>query len=104
MDDENFSNDPINPIQIKPQKVKLKLRKGEKYDLKFQYKMTENYPVDLYFLMDMSYSMRTYKNELAALGSELVKAMRTRTTDLTLGFGTFIDKFALPFSNPNYKK
>lgn len=96
--DETFSNHPEYPIQIKPQKVKLSLRKGEKFILKFQYKMTENFPVDLYYLMDLSYSMYSSKATLAKLGNELARAMRNLTSNFRLGFGSFIDKVEMPYS------
>lgn len=31
--------------QIKPQRIRLKLRKNEKYEIKFQYRQSANYPV-----------------------------------------------------------
>lgn len=101
---KEFSNHTDHPVQIKPQRVKLTLRKGEKYNLKFQYKMTENYPVDLYYIMDLSNSMRPYKNKLAKLGNKLAQAMRKLTTNFRLGFGSFIDKVELPFVSLDKKK
>lgn len=95
-----FSNDSANPIQIWPQKVKLSLRKGEKFNLNFQFKLTENFPVDLYFLMDESYSMKPVKNRLASLGNELAATMKKITTNFRLGFGTFIEKNDLVFQLP----
>lgn len=48
--------------QIKPQRIKLKLRKNEKYEIKFQYRQSANYPVgkmhakkqtyNFYYLLD----------------------------------------------------
>lgn len=89
---------------MKPQRVRLTLRKGEKYDLKFQYKMTENFPMDLYYIMDLSYSMKNYKDNLAELGNKLAQSMRTFTTNFRLGFGSFIDKVELPFVNTDERK
>ncbi|XP_050510420.1 integrin beta-PS isoform X2 [Diabrotica virgifera virgifera] len=82
---------------MKPQRVQISLRKGEKVDLKFQFKNAENYPVDLYYLMDLSKSMESYKTKLAELGNELAKQMRIITTKFRLGFGSFIDKRDLPY-------
>lgn len=84
---------------MKPQRAKLTLRKGQKYDLRFKYKMTENFPVDLYYIMDLSYSMKKYKEQLANLGNKLAIVMRKLTTNFRLGFGSFIDKRELPFVN-----
>lgn len=60
--------------------------------------MTENFPVDLYFLMDLSYSMYYSKATLAKLGHELARAMRNLTTNFRLGFGSFIDKVETPYT------
>lgn len=66
--------------------------------------MTENFPVDLYYIMDLSNSMRPYKTKLAELGNELAQAMRNLTTNFRLGFGSFIDKVDLPFVATSEKK
>ncbi|KRT85757.1 hypothetical protein AMK59_2381 [Oryctes borbonicus] len=41
-------------VQISPQRVNLKLRARQSYTLKMSYKQAEDYPVDLYYLMDLS--------------------------------------------------
>lgn len=97
--DRPFSNDSDQPIQIKPQHQIIRLRRGEKFNLKFHYKMTENFPVDLYYVMDLSHSMKEHKNKLADLGNDLAKAMRQLTTNFRLGFGSFIDKVELPYTS-----
>lgn len=48
-------------VQIRPQHVSLKLRVGQSFDLKMQYAQAEDYPVDLYYLMDLSKSMEDDK-------------------------------------------
>lgn len=64
--------------------------------MKVVYAQAEDYPVDLYYLMDLSRSMSDDKKKLSILGEELAHKMRTITANFTLGFGSFIDK--LPFS------
>ncbi|XP_018328514.1 integrin beta-PS [Agrilus planipennis] len=86
-------------IQISPQKVKLSLRKDEEFELKFQYRRAKNYPLDLYYLIDISASMKPHKDKLAYLGSTLVEVMKNITSDFRLGFGCFIDKPDYPFVN-----
>lgn len=44
-------------IQISPQHMKLRLRVGEAQEVKFQVAHALSYPVDLYYLMDLSNSM-----------------------------------------------
>nr|XP_022914247.1 integrin beta-PS-like [Onthophagus taurus] len=91
-------------VQIKPQRVKLRLRRGEEYKLSFQYSKAANYPIDLYYLMDLSKSMADHKDKLAQLGNELVSVMKNITTDFRLGFGSFVDKIALPFTSTHPSK
>lgn len=63
------------------------------------YQQANDYPVDLYYLMDLSNSMRPHKDKLSSLGSELASAMRKITKNFHLGFGSFVDKVALPYVN-----
>ncbi|EFA03618.2 integrin beta-PS [Tribolium castaneum] len=84
-------------VQIRPQKIKLKLRKGEEYSLQFQYAQAENYPVDLYYIMDLSASMEDHRDKLAKLGDKLARTMMNITNNFRLGFGSFVDKVDLPF-------
>ena len=44
-------------VQISPQRIRLKLRLGEKTKIKFKVANAKKYPVDLYYLMDLSNSM-----------------------------------------------
>jgi protocadherin alpha len=48
-------------IQIRPQNVSIQLAVGQTYDLSVQYEQAEDYPVDLYYLMDLSKSMEDDK-------------------------------------------
>ncbi|KAF7269813.1 integrin beta-PS-like [Rhynchophorus ferrugineus] len=85
--------------QIKPQHIRLKLRKNEKSTIRFKYQQTENYPIDLYYIMDLSYSMIKSKQQLARLGQELAAEMIKKTNDFRIGFGSYVDKLALPYVN-----
>ena len=44
-------------VQISPQKVRIKLRKNVKKTVRFKVAHAKKYPVDLYYLMDLSNSM-----------------------------------------------
>ncbi|XP_017784338.1 PREDICTED: integrin beta-PS-like [Nicrophorus vespilloides] len=96
----------LDPIQLKPQHVKLVLRKGEEYKMNFQYAQASNFPIDLYYIIDLSYSMKKYKINLALLGDRLIETMRNITTNFKIGFGSFVDKVDMPFVNtePNKRK
>ncbi|CAK9831191.1 Integrin beta-PS [Anthophora retusa] len=92
------------PVQIQPQKIQLRLRPGntlfvgEEYRLTVRYSQAEDYPVDLYYLMDLSASMEPYRDQLSELGLQLAEAMRKLTSNFRLGFGSFVDKVVLPMT------
>ncbi|XP_047349920.1 integrin beta pat-3-like isoform X3 [Vespa velutina] len=88
-----------NPVQIQPQRIKLRLRKDEEYRIILKYTQAEDYPVDLYYLMDLSATMKKYKEKLSELALKLEEAMWKLTSNFRLGFGSFIDKVVLPMSN-----
>ena len=54
-----------NSVLIKPQGVNLKLRPGQSQDVKFTIGQSDQYPVDLYFLFDLSFTMESSRNTLA---------------------------------------
>jgi len=84
-------------VQVKPQHVYLKLRINEAHDLDFYYEQAEDYPVDLYYLMDLSKSMEDDKEKLSALGDLLSATMQNITSNFRLGFGSFVDKVVMPY-------
>ncbi|XP_063704151.1 integrin beta-PS-like [Culicoides brevitarsis] len=86
-------------VQISPQKISLKLRLNEPQRIKFRYSRAEDYPVDLYYLMDLSKSMEDDKNKLSKLGDLLATTMKNITKDFRLGFGSFVDKPLMPFTS-----
>ncbi|XP_052750647.1 integrin beta-PS [Galleria mellonella] len=86
-----------NLVQIKPQKVGLKLRMNQKQVLTFEYSQAQDYPVDLYYLMDLSRSMKNDKEKLSTLGSLLSSTMRNITSNFRIGFGSFVDKLVMPY-------
>jgi len=91
-------------VQVKPQRVFLKLRPKSPHRLKLSYRQAVDYPVDLYYLMDLSRTMLDHKRKLAALGNKLATQMRQITKNFRLGFGSFVDKSVLPFADTNPAK
>uniref|UniRef100_A0A4W5N8M7 Integrin beta n=1 Tax=Hucho hucho TaxID=62062 RepID=A0A4W5N8M7_9TELE len=98
--------------QIRPQKLSLTLRPGTlTQHFTVTVKQVEDYPVDLYYLMDLSYSMKDDLARLRSLGNQLAAAMGRTTSNLRMGFGAFVDKPLSPYmytypeeaiSNPCY--
>ncbi|XP_067334038.1 integrin beta-3-like [Channa argus] len=83
--------------QIKPQKLRITLRQGDAKRFTVSVKQVEDYPVDLYYLMDLSYSMNDDLARLRTLGNELAVAMGRTTSNLRMGFGAFVDKTTSPY-------
>lgn len=71
----------------------------EPVKVKMQFSRAQDYPVDLYYLMDLSGSMQPHKDKLSKLGKKIVEAMTEITKDFQLGFGSFVDKKTLPYDN-----
>ncbi|XP_056143499.1 integrin beta-3-like [Lampris incognitus] len=83
--------------QISPQKLRMTLRPDDARRFTMSVKQVEDYPVDLYYLMDLSYSMKDDLARLRTLGSELAETMRRTTSNLRMGFGAFVDKPMSPY-------
>ncbi|CAF99789.1 unnamed protein product, partial [Tetraodon nigroviridis] len=86
-----------NSTQISPQKIALKLRPGSQVTFQVKVQHTEHYPVDLYYLMDLSASMVDDLQRIKDLGSTLSKEMANLTNKFRMGFGSFVEKPTLPF-------
>ncbi|XP_045065880.1 integrin beta-2-like isoform X5 [Coregonus clupeaformis] len=100
----NSTFDKDEPIQLRPQEVNLKLRPGLPQTFKLDFQRVEGYPVDLYYLMDLSYSMEDDLRSIKTLGNELFNALQRITKKGRIGFGSFVDKTVLPFTNTNPEK
>uniref|UniRef100_A0A803J935 Integrin beta n=1 Tax=Xenopus tropicalis TaxID=8364 RepID=A0A803J935_XENTR len=92
------SSSQTNFIQVAPQKISLSLRPGAAASFKVQVRQVEDYPVDLYYLMDLSLSMKDDLNTIRNLGTILAAEMKKLTSNFRLGFGSFVDKNISPFS------
>ncbi|XP_033120878.1 integrin beta-1-like [Anneissia japonica] len=92
----------VGPIQVSPQEIRLLIRPGQPAYVNITVRPSRDYPVDMYFVMDLSYSMsddlETMKNAI----EDLANAMRMITTDFQLGFGSFVDKTVSPFIRSVY--
>uniref|UniRef100_A0A3Q1CEL4 Integrin beta n=1 Tax=Amphiprion ocellaris TaxID=80972 RepID=A0A3Q1CEL4_AMPOC len=85
-------------VQIMPQKISLSLRPGGQTWFGLQVRQVEDYPVDLYYLMDLSLSMKDDLDTIRNLGTKLALEMGKLTSNFRLGFGSFVDKNMSPFS------
>ncbi|XP_062546977.1 integrin beta-nu [Armigeres subalbatus] len=93
----DYDREKLEATQISPQRYKIHLGKLEPHSFKFTYKPAMNFPLDLYYLMDLTWSMRDDRDTLINMGDQLAKALANLTENYRLGFGSFIDKPIMPF-------
>ncbi|XP_076272322.1 integrin beta-nu-like isoform X1 [Rhynchophorus ferrugineus] len=84
--------------QISPQSYKVVLRKDETLKLTVTYQAERDYPLELYYLTDLSYSMRDYVETLKSLGDKLRTSLSSLTKNYKLAYGSFLDKPGMPFT------
>ncbi|XP_067404901.1 integrin beta-2 [Emydura macquarii macquarii] len=90
--------------QLAPQEVLLRLRRGQPAEFNVTFRRAQGYPVDLYYLMDLSYSMHDDLEKVKKLGRDLLDALNSITSSGRIGFGSFVDKTVLPFVNTHPEK
>ncbi|XP_029879024.1 integrin beta-3 [Aquila chrysaetos chrysaetos] len=83
--------------QMSPQKIQLNLRPDDSQIFSVQVRQVEDYPVDIYYLMDLSNSMKDDLRNIQNLGTKLASEMRKLTSNLRIGFGAFVDKPISPY-------
>ncbi|XP_054642727.1 integrin beta-5 [Dunckerocampus dactyliophorus] len=93
-------------VQMSPQRISISLRPGQQTWFDLQVRQVEDYPVDLYYLMDLSLSMKDDLDTIRNLGTKLAKEMGQLTSNFRMGFGSFVDKNLSPFSYtaPKYQE
>uniref|UniRef100_A0A8C5F3K9 Integrin beta n=1 Tax=Gadus morhua TaxID=8049 RepID=A0A8C5F3K9_GADMO len=103
-DKELSASDDI--IQLRPQQIDFQLRVGEyvPQTFKVSFKRAEGYPIDLYYLMDLSFSMGDDLDMIKKLSQDMVSTLQSFTKKLRIGFGSFVDKVALPYVSEMKKK
>ncbi|XP_030623550.1 integrin beta-7-like [Chanos chanos] len=84
-------------VQLRPQETHLRLRVGKPQTFKVVFKRAEGYPIDLYYLMDLSYSMKDDLEKVKTLGWQIVVTMKNVTNAVRIGFGSFVEKVTDPF-------
>lgn len=95
----NVANQNDKLIQLKPDKIRLKVRQNTKIKFNVTFDQAEKYPLDIYYLMDLTYSMKDHQEALVKQAEQISKSMEDITTKFRLGFGSFVDKVVMPYSN-----
>ncbi|KAM4705146.1 integrin beta-8 [Rhinophrynus dorsalis] len=91
------SNTKETNNQVTPGDLSVHLRPGGKVNFMLRVHRLEKYPVDIYYLVDVSASMHKNIEKLNSIGSALSKKMANISHDIRLGFGSFVDKPVSPY-------
>uniref|UniRef100_A0A8C1Z308 Integrin beta n=1 Tax=Cyprinus carpio TaxID=7962 RepID=A0A8C1Z308_CYPCA len=94
---DKASGSTTDVTQIQPQRIHISLRPDDSQVFTLKVRQVEDYPVDLYYLMDLSYSMNDDLSQLRRLGRGLAEEMSKTTSNLRMGFGAFVDKPVSPY-------
>uniref|UniRef100_A0A8C3CQ65 Integrin beta n=1 Tax=Cairina moschata TaxID=8855 RepID=A0A8C3CQ65_CAIMO len=89
-------NTRLQRTQVAPQGMFMRLRAGEEMSFNMDVFQPLESPVDLYILMDFSYSMSDDLDNLKSMGHHLAEFLQELTSNYTIGFGKFVDKVSSP--------
>ncbi|XP_065180483.1 integrin beta-6-like [Sycon ciliatum] len=99
------SNAPVQPVealsefvQVSPRRFRVRLRPGASESVTFNVRPAPNYPLDVYYLMDLSASMFDDLGTLRSQSVSLADALNGVSTNSYLGFGSFVEKPVEPYS------
>ncbi|KAJ8397039.1 hypothetical protein AAFF_G00010930 [Aldrovandia affinis] len=95
--DEGLRGGRGSVVQLRPQDLHFKLRVGTPQTFEVMFKRTEGYPIDLYYLMDLSFSMKDDLENVKKLGRQIFSALRNVTSSVRIGYGAFVEKAAMPY-------
>lgn len=97
-------NATISSTQVSPRDISVHLSPGSQASFIVAVKQLPRYPVDLYYLVDVSASMQENLDHLKTVGVALTLRMTEHSSDLWLGFGSFVDKPVSPYINVHPSK
>ena len=110
-----FVDDGGSTDSIKPKRMHFKLRPNKEETITFEAKKKNN-PVDMYFLLDLTHSMKETKENLAEITDGLIEVrilsnytfyqpvfftvqeLRKQTDECQFGYGVFREKPMVPMS------
>ncbi|KAL0848938.1 hypothetical protein ABMA28_013332 [Loxostege sticticalis] len=103
-EDEPFrlGTDKLRTIQLRPQKMHLKMRPGATgvtFDINYQ--PAKDFPLDVYYLMDYSYTMHSHVDALRQQVTFVYQELSKFTNNVQFGLGSFIEKPDFPFVDPD---
>ena len=98
------SSTPIrngSTLQLNPSKYEMSLRTQTVQNVSIRVTPQQDFPLDLYILMDVSNTMSVFLQLAQDAAGDILSAVKGLTSDSRLGFGTFVEKRVRPFIDPN---
>ncbi|XP_035239297.1 integrin beta-8 isoform X1 [Anguilla anguilla] len=90
-------NATLSSTQVTPKEITVQLRAGSETSFVLEVRQLERYPVDMYYLVDVSASMQDNLDRLKTVGITLSERMKEYSSDFRVGFGSFVDKPVSPY-------
>lgn len=84
-------------VQFKPQKIQIKARPNVLIPFNMSYKPAKDYPLDIYFMIDYSATMKNHAKTLIKQSEKIFKNLTALTNNVRFGIGSFVEKPAMPF-------
>ncbi|PZC83274.1 hypothetical protein B5X24_HaOG208038 [Helicoverpa armigera] len=88
-------------VQFRPQEIKMKVRPGVTMQFNMTFKPAKDYPLDVYYLMDTSDTMKDRIKELKDQALLIHTELSRYTNNVKLGIGSFVEKPGFPYYDPN---
>lgn len=88
-------------LQLNPSEYQMSLRTQTVQNVSIQVTPQQDFPLDLYILMDVSNTMTAFLELAQDAAGDILSAVKNLTSDSRLGFGTFVEKRVRPFIDPN---
>ena len=85
--------------QVSLESIDIRLKVGEPVTFTVSVKAAENFPLDLYMLMDLSGTFQEDLKTVKLLAPSLATSLGSFTNDFQIGFGTFTDKPSPPYTS-----
>ena len=85
--------------QVSVESVQIKLKVGETQNFTVSVRSAENFPLDLYMLMDFSKSFDDDLESARDAAEDIVSALENVTSQFRVGFGKFTDKPTPPYTS-----
>ena len=96
VEENTLTLDDVNQVSL--ESVHLKLRVGEMQNVTFSVKPAENFPLDVYMIMDLSNSLRDVLTTVQTVASQIADSLSNVSSDFRVGFGSYVDKVVPPYT------